>query len=158
MKKIVCLFVMILFLGIAVTGCTKNTTKNNLKPDAIFDNFNGEVLSLNTRKVDVDKIWSEFQKEDPGYLYDHELLVVYAEGMVSQIFVTFADEKEKRWVVMNGITIGSTIEEVLDSYGESYKQTDLAMGIAYDYKFDKSTTRFIIANDKVLHIVISANL
>lgn len=110
-------------------------------------------LSLKDLGKEVDYYQAEscaFQGLDKIYTYNNFELHTYEIDGVDHVYsIVFLDDIIS---TPEGISLGSSLEDLIDAYGEDYTQE---LGL-YTYELDKVKLAFIIENDEVSSIEYSA--
>lgn len=148
------------------TEDTKGDTSGDnteAKAGFVFD-YNGVDILMNTDVTSVLTALGEpqeyfeakscaFDGMDKTYFYNGIELTTYPKSD-KQDYISSVYFKDDSVSTSEGIYIGSTLQEVLDAYGENYSGN----GEAYTYTKEDSSIMFIIEEDEVTSITYLAAL
>jgi hypothetical protein len=163
---------VITMLAALMTGCKKNekaadtkdtasaTDETGAKEGFSFE-YNKTAIPMNVDAAPIVKSLGEpmdyfeaascaFQGLDKQYYYNGFELGTYPKG--NQDFVSYINFQDDTVSTDQGIALGSTLDELLASYGKDYTQE----GTSYVYKKGETKLTFIVEEDTVTQITYGA--
>jgi hypothetical protein len=158
MKKILTAIIIVLILA----GCNggKPVQSGEQSQGYIFD-YNGVAISVHTPAESVIEALGEpldyfeaescaFEGLDKTYYYSGFELTTYPDGETDYIAsVYFQDDSVS---TKEGICIGSSLEDVLEAYGNDYSGGDST----YVYTEDQGSLIFVVQDGEVISITYQA--
>lgn len=170
MKKLICILMLAVFL---ITGCSGGQSLAQEETTSADNSQTGNqecYYVINDAKIVPGTDFSEaleilgepvnyteaascyYEGMDKIYSYDGFEITTYPVG--DKDFVQDINISSDKYTTVEGITIGSTLDAVVDAYGENYELT----GKMYRYYYtDVHYMYFFILNDEVKYFGYSVN-
>lgn len=145
----------------ADTKSAEPTGAEEGKKDGFTFVYNRTVIPMNVDAAPIVEALGEpvgyfeaascaFQGLDKQYYYNGFELGTYPKG--KKDYVSYVNLQDDTVSTEQGISLGSTLEELLNAYGKDYTQE----GTAYVYKRGESKLTFIVEEDTVTQITYGA--
>lgn len=171
MKKLAILLILIMVILTACGGNDQspdnandvkdNTSQNTSEADGFKFKYNGVTVPMNVdAKPVIDNLGESmdyfeaascaFQGLDKIYYYSGFELSTYPQG--EKDFISAVNLLDDTVATEEGIYLGSSMDDVIDAYGEDYSQEN----DFYTYTMDDSQLTFVIENDVVIGITYGA--
>ena len=167
MKKLLVLLAALAAMTFVMTSCgsegTESGTSSVAQTGAGYEfKANGVTVAMDAKAADlVDKLGEyeyfeapscAFQGLDKTYTYAGFELVTYQQGEVDHVLsVSLLDDS---LTTPEGVTIGSSLDDVKKAYGDSFTQD----GSSYKYKKGNTILTFIVEDDAVTSVEYKADV